>query len=262
MGLNETSFLASLTVVIASPLTWIMVGVALISGLTRGFSGFGGALIFVPIAGAILGPRIAVPMFFVMDLFTASPWALRKLPECDLKAMAPIFIGTLLFLPLGALALGAFDPLILRWGTAIPVAAMLGFLVTGWRYPGTPSIPVSVGVGGTAGFLYGSTGIPGPIIIAYWLASPVAASVIRTNIMVYYASSSLFTNLVFWLKGLLSWYIVANVLVFAPTYALGLAGGSWFFKRTSERSYRNLALLMIAISTLISLPIFDGYFRK
>src|SRR5882672_12486218 len=45
---------------------WVAAAAAL-AGLVRGFSGFGSAMIFVPVASAIYEPRIAVVLLFIFD---------------------------------------------------------------------------------------------------------------------------------------------------------------------------------------------------
>ncbi len=42
---------------------------SLAAGLARGFSGFGSALVFVPLASAAIGPQVAVPLLVVVDGF-------------------------------------------------------------------------------------------------------------------------------------------------------------------------------------------------
>ena len=44
-----------------------LIAAALAAGLARGFSGFGAALIFVPLASAVVGPQVAVPLLLVVD---------------------------------------------------------------------------------------------------------------------------------------------------------------------------------------------------
>ena len=41
--------------------------IAFIAALARGFSGFGGALIFVPLASAVFGPQVAAPILMLVD---------------------------------------------------------------------------------------------------------------------------------------------------------------------------------------------------
>ncbi|HAV07572.1 MAG TPA: sulfite exporter TauE/SafE family protein, partial [Rhodobacteraceae bacterium] len=49
-------------------LGWIALG-ALIAGAVRGFSGFGTALVFLPVAGQFLSPIWALTVLTVMDAF-------------------------------------------------------------------------------------------------------------------------------------------------------------------------------------------------
>ena len=45
----------------------LLIAAAFIASLARGFSGFGGALIFVPLASAAVGPQAAAPILLVID---------------------------------------------------------------------------------------------------------------------------------------------------------------------------------------------------
>ncbi|MDQ1197919.1 hypothetical protein [Agrobacterium sp. SORGH_AS 787] len=79
-----------------------LVLVALSAGLARGFSGFGAALIFVPLASSVMGPQIAVPLLLVVDgvmtlgLYrgqsvgridaTCSPWRSARSSACPLAS--------------------------------------------------------------------------------------------------------------------------------------------------------------------------------
>ena len=41
--------------------------IAALAGLVRGFSGFGSALIYMPLISAIYGPRVAAPTLLLID---------------------------------------------------------------------------------------------------------------------------------------------------------------------------------------------------
>ena len=41
---------------------------AFVGAFVRGFTGFGGALIFIPVASAVVGPQLAAPIFLVIVL--------------------------------------------------------------------------------------------------------------------------------------------------------------------------------------------------
>jgi len=66
--------------------------------------------------------------------------------------------------------------------------------MSGWRYRGKPTIATTVIVGAAAGLLGGAAQIGGPPIVAYWLSRPVAAEIVRANIVLYFAISTVITT--------------------------------------------------------------------
>lgn len=243
------------------PATWFVAAVVFISGIVRGFSGFGGALIFIPLTASMLGPVKAVAVFFLFDLVSATPYGYTYIGRCRLREILPMLAGSTLTVPLGVWILSNSDPILLRWAFAVVVGVMLVVLATGWRYKGEPRPPVSFGLGMTAGVASGSTGMAGPFVIGYWLSSTAEAAVIRANIMVYYALAATIVDIVFFYQGLFTWDVVVYALIAWPLYSLGLAVGARVFKSSSDANYRNAAYLLIALSAILSLPLFDRFVR-
>ena len=135
-------------------------------------------------ASALLGPKLGVPVFYLVDFCTATPYGLKLIRRATMSAVMPMLIGSWIATPFGAWILANGDPVVLRWGTGIMVLAMLGVLASGWRYQAEPMPVVSFGVGLVGGFLGTAAGVSGPAIIAYWLGSRSPAPVVRANIMV------------------------------------------------------------------------------
>ncbi|MBX9739822.1 MAG: sulfite exporter TauE/SafE family protein [Beijerinckiaceae bacterium] len=248
--------LAAIGDVLLRPGTWFLIVVVAIAGVVRGFSGFGGALIFIPLASAVLGPRFAVPVFYLVDLCTALPYGLRSIRRASMPEIMPMLVGSWIGTPFGAWILSNTDPLALRWGTNVLVLAMLGLLASGWRYSNEPKASVSFTVGITGGVLGAAAGVSGPVIIAYWLGSRSPAATIRANIMVYYALAALGTDAVFYLRGMFGLETLIYAAVAVPIYGLGLVFGARVFKGSTDRQYRIAAFVLIAVSAVVSLPIF------
>ena len=234
-----------------------LAGSALIAGIARGFSGFGGALIFVPLASAVVGPRLAAPLLLIIDAVSASgliPNAWRHAARREVATMAA---GALFGVPLGAWLLAKADPLVLRWGLAAVVAALLAILISGWRYHGRRTAPATAGVGLIAGLLSGSAQIGGPPIVAYWLSSPSSPDVVRANIVLYFAISTVFSGAAYIAGGLLTHTVLMLALLVGPAYGLGIYLGSRMFGVASETTFRRICFALIAIATVVSLPILD-----
>jgi uncharacterized membrane protein YfcA len=234
---------------------------ALVAGLARGFSGFGAALIFVPMASAIVGPRLAVPLLLVIDIAMTIgmvPGAFRKADRREVSVMA---IGALVGVPLGTAVLTHLDPLVLRWGIVVLVFALLILLISGWRYRGRPKAPLTVLVGAVAGFCAGSTQIGGPPVVAYWLGGAAEATIVRANIVLYFEISSMISLTNFALSGLIVRDLIPLSLITAPLYGIGIYGGSRLFGAASDKTFRRISLGLIALAAVLGLPLFDSILR-
>ena len=256
-----TSLIGEVSRLLVQPTTWFVAVVVFVSGIVRGFSGFGGALIFIPLTAALLGPRKAIAVFYLFDLVSATPYGLSYLPKSRWREVAPMAISAIVMLPAGAWILKHADPLALRWTLAAVVTLMLGLLISGWRYKGEPTAVISSIVGLAAGLMGGATGITGPVIIAYWLSSTAGTAIIRANIMVFYAIVSLSTDVVYYFSGLFTFDIVIYALIAWPLYSIGLVVGARVFRGSSDVHYRTAAYVLIAVSLLASLPLFDRLLR-
>ncbi len=64
--------------VIASEGFWMLVAVATVAGLVRGFSGFGTAMVYLPVAGQILTPFEARAMRGKADIEAYEPDEVRE----------------------------------------------------------------------------------------------------------------------------------------------------------------------------------------
>ena len=152
-----------------------LLATAFVAAMARGFSGFGAALIFVPLAthrGRPAG-RLAAPAHHRRGARGGlHPERLRPADRREVSIMA---LGAAIGIPLGTLMLVRLDALTIRWGIVVLAGAMLALLVSGWRYRGKPTPPLTFAVGGFAGVCTGAAQVGGPTVIAYWLGSTGAA---------------------------------------------------------------------------------------
>lgn len=242
-------------------LAWL-VAAALAGGLARGFSGFGAALIFVPLASVALGgPHRAAPLMLAIDVvaiisLTPAAWRIA-----DRAEVGWLTLGLLLGTPLGALLLVSFDPVMLRWCVAVLILGLLGLLVSGWRFRGEPARPVTIGVGAVGGVLGGVAMVAGPPAMAYLLGRSAAAREIRASFAVYLAAGGVFAGIAYAVAGLLTPALIGPILVALPVYAAGIWGGARMFGLASELTFRRACYAMIALAALVSLPAWDGVLR-
>jgi uncharacterized membrane protein YfcA len=230
--------------------------------LARGFSGFGGALIFVPLASTVVGPRAAAPLLLIIDAVAAAgliPNAWRHAARREVGIMAA---GAAVGIPLGAWMLTRADPLALRWGLGAVVAALLVMLISGWRYRGRRTGPATAGVGLVGGLLSGAAQIGGPPIIAFWLSSALSPDVVRANIVLCFAISTVFSGVAYVAGGLITQAVLMLALLVGPAYGLGIYIGSRLFGVASETAFRRICYALIGIAAAVSLPLFDSALHR
>lgn len=230
---------------------------AAIAGLVRGFSGFGPAMVFVPIAGALWGPAMAVPILFLVDTATTVPFVARAVGACRWREVLPIAAGGAIAIPLGIQVLVLTDPTLLRWILCGVILLSVAALASGWRYRGEPSRATAFGAGGLSGFGGGFAGLYGPPIILFWLGGQSAAATVRANIFVYLGLVAIVGGVSFWLSGLFTSDVLWLSVFLMPVYATALWVGSRFFGKTRETMYRRIALVMCTLAALVGLPLWN-----
>src|SRR5436309_7775137 len=89
--------------------------IAFVSGTARGFSGFGAALIFMPLASSMAAPRLVAALLLIIDFVAAAPLIPNAWRQADRKATAVIVLGALVGVPIGTYFLTRLDPVTTRW---------------------------------------------------------------------------------------------------------------------------------------------------
>src|SRR6202045_1040326 len=149
--------------------------IAFVSGTARGFSGFGSALIFMPLASSMAAPRLVAALLLIIDFVAAAPLIPNAWKHADRRATAVMVSGALIGVPVGTYFLGRLDPVTTRWIISAFVVGLLMLLLSGWRYRGKEHPTLSVGIGGLSGFCSGLAQTGGPPIVGYWLRPPPGA---------------------------------------------------------------------------------------
>ncbi len=242
---------------LSEPQFWIAAVAAFAAAAIRGFSGFGAGLVFMPVAAACFGPKIAAGILFVIDTILIVPFVVKAVRIVDWREVLPLGLAAMVTVPAGALVLLYVDPIPLRWGLSLAILASVGVLAAGWRYRGRTRIWLSALVGATAGFLSGAAQIPGPPVLIYWLGREVVSATMRANAIVFFCFTTLVSGVAFLIGGIFTAEVMARSAALLPVYALGIFIGGRLFGLASEATYRRIAYASILFVALASLPVFD-----
>jgi uncharacterized protein len=235
--------------------------IAFVSGLARGFSGFGSALIFMPLASSIAAPRLVAALLLIIDFIAAAPLIPNAWKQADRKATAIMVLGALVGVPIGTYFLSRLEPVTTRWIISAFVFTLLLLLLSGWRYRGKDHASISVGIGGLSGFCSGLAQTGGPPIVGYWLGRPIASVTARANILLFFGASDFFSVVSYALTGLITADAIKFSFVVGPVYGIGVWFGALLFGRASEALFRAICYALIAMAVIFGLPALDGALR-
>jgi uncharacterized membrane protein YfcA len=235
--------------------------IAFVSGTARGFSGFGSALIFMPLASSIADPRLVAALLLIIDFVAAAPLLPNAWKQADRKATAIMVCGALVGVPIGTYFLTRLEPVTTRWIISVFVLALLLLLLSGWRYRGRDHTAISVGIGGLSGFCSGLAQTGGPPIVGYWLGRPIASHIARANILLFFGASDLFSVVSYAATGLITQDAIKLSLLVGPIYGVGVWFGASLFGKASEAVFRAICYALIAAAVVFGLPALDGVLR-
>lgn len=243
-----------LTQIMTLPGLFWIIAATFVAGIVRGFTGFGTALVYLPVAAQFLPPVAAVVALVAMDILGPLPNIPTAMKAGHKKDLLRLFGGVVFALPLGLWALTSVDPDLFRYAVSILALTMLAVLGAGLRYRGAVTPPLVVGIGGAGGFLGGAAGLPGPPVILFYMASPHGAAAIRANTMLYlFGFDIILLMYLAFADRLEAFPVVLGLLLFVPA-ALGNLVGASVFDPDRERVYRTVAYVIIAASAISGLP--------
>jgi uncharacterized protein len=236
----------------------MLVGAALLGGLVRGFTGFGFAMVFVPIATIAVGPMGAAALIWLIDIPFAWPLAAAGFRRVAWREVFPLLIGAILCAPIGVWLLTTLEPTTALWTVAIAILCGVVLLASGYRYKGAPGNALSLGVGSLAGTASGLAQLGGMPIAIFWLAAQKNdPRQTRDNLNGFFAILPIFTGILYWWKDVLTWGSVMQALPLCVPYGLALYAGTRLFSVASERTFRCIAYGVITMAALVALPLTD-----
>jgi uncharacterized membrane protein YfcA len=230
---------------------------ALVAGIVRGFSGFGTAMIYLPVAAQALPPLWAIVTLVVMDLFGPIPNLRRALADAHKRDLVLLLGGTVLLLPVGLVTLSVVSPDVYRYGLSMVSLVLVFCLVLGLRYHGVLFPPLIAGIGAAAGFLGGLVGIPGPPVILFYMASTLPVQVVRANVLLYLFGFDLLFLAMVTLRGDLTLLPLTLGVLLAVPNIVGNVIGAAVFNPDRAGLYRAVAYGIVALSALAGLPLWD-----
>lgn len=194
--------------------------VALGSAYVRGLTGFGMAILLVPILALALPPVEAVLLANFLSLFIGLSEAPRLIRGAE-KSAWRIAGLVVLFTPLGLYGLSVTSADLARFLIAlIALSAFIAVLLPK-RSGEEPGAIATGGVGVLSGLMTGYAGMPGPPVVPYYVSRDIPRETAKTSMMLIFTIAS-FAGLVSGAAlGLLAWRLPLLAALLFPAVLIG-----------------------------------------
>ncbi len=224
-----------------------------IGGFLRGFVGFGGALVIIPVMALAFTPKFAVALHAITEL----PGIIQLLPtavrHCDRKTVLPMILALVVSTPLGVYVLTAVDTDTMRIVISALVLFMVAMLAWNTRIVYAAGMRVSVIGGVVGGIIQGAAGIGGPPVVTLLLSRGDDTATTRGNIVVMMSSMVIIALPFLWIYELISVRTLILGGLCAPVYLLATYLGSRYFRTGGSDMYRVVALSILALTAASTL---------
>ncbi len=229
--------------------------ISLAAGFIQGLSGFGSALVAMPLLLLFLPARTAVPFCILMGLVITLQLGLGLRKHLDFKKIAPLFTGCLPGIACGTWVLKNADNVLIKKGLGLVLVAYSLFqLLMKQR-----SLKLSPYWGILAGFLTGVIGAAfsagGPPTIIYTSLNQWGKDTIKATLTGFFFLTGLIIAAAHAVTGITSPMVMKLFMLSIPPVIAGTFLGTLAYKRLSHREYLKLIyvlLLLMGVMLLVS----------
>ncbi len=227
-------------------------GVVLVATVVQQLSGFGFALLAVPLASLVIGPKDAVAVAMAAGFVSSGTMAYRLRSRVQRTELRRLLIGAAVGLPVGVVGLRVLPEDPLRVLLAVVVLVMVAVLATGYRRPSTAP-GTQVGAGVVSGVLNGSLGTGGPPIIVLLQAAATEQHAFRATTTAFFAVCDIVAIPLILVSGAArpeAWLAAAASI---PALFVGDAIGHRLAFRIDADQFRRLVLVLLVVTAFVSL---------
>jgi uncharacterized membrane protein YfcA len=223
------------------------------AGFTQGLTGFGFALVAVPILGLVASPQLVVPAVIISGtasnfivLFHLRRWV-------NIRRIWPLTLAGAVAAPFGVYLLDILSADVLRIIIGVAVLVFTATSIRGLRRSIRHEKLAMVPVGLASGLLGGSIGTSGPPVILFLANQGMEKQAFRANLIGYFTVLSVVTVAALSVEGVITTSTIQFVLISVPGMAIGALTGVALAGRVKEKLFRRIALSIVAAAGVLSI---------
>ena len=224
-----------------------VLGIGLAGGLVQGYTGWGAAMLMMPLMTLVYPPIEALALLVVGGLLVSAqlyPSAIREFNWTDMRIL---LLTLILLTPIGSIILLSADPNLVRKIIGGFLVLLSVLVLSGWQYRGKRGAAAAFLFGGVAGIINGFAGLGSPILAIYIMAFPGQAITQRSNLIVASGLIIFTIMIIFSLNGIMAWSLILTGILLAPTQMIGASIGARIFAYSPKEHFKKITLIIILI---------------
>jgi len=226
---------------VSIPLLLPISALVFVAFLVRGFTGFGAALLVVPVLALWLPVKpLVVPLLTVLSLVNSVWLAWRARSEIDWVESAWLFAGSVPGVAVGLLLFQHAPEGVLRRIVGACVLVIGGWIATRGDVAAKRPLPraVAPAFGGASGVVGALFGAGGPPLVLYLAARGLEREAFRATLLLQFAASDLARSAALAAGGWFTPTLLLSGLALYPAALLGSWCGERLFRGVSETAFR------------------------
>jgi len=226
-------------------------GIAFLAAGTQSLTGFGFALVMVPLLSLFWDVKLAVVTSALLSTVAIVPLTVEVRRRIRPWKVAPLILGSLLGIPAGIVILDRIDPQGLKILVAAVViaASLIIYFAPRMRLEaGGVGSPLLAGM--LSGMLRASTSMGGPPAVLYMMSREREMEEFRSTLLAFFLPSSLLTVIGLAVVGRVTPEVLATSGVALPALAVGLLAGAWLRFRVQQEVFRTVVLAVLVFTSI------------
>jgi uncharacterized membrane protein YfcA len=227
------------------------VGIAFLAAGTQSLTGFGFALVMVPLLSLIWDVKLAVVTSTLLSTAATLPLTVEVRRRIRPWRVAPLLLGSFFGIPAGIIILDRIDPDALKIFVAAVViaASLMLYFAPRVRFGGS-GMGSPVLVGALSGMLRTSTSMGGPPAVLYLVSREREMEDFRSTLLAFFLPSSLIAVAGLAIAGRVTPDVLGTSAVALPPLAVGLLVGAWLRLRVRQEVFRVVVLAVLVCTSI------------
>jgi uncharacterized membrane protein YfcA len=232
-------------------LEWLIVSVLFFAFFVQALTGFGSALIAMPLLIGVVGIDTAAPLFALIAQTASIGILIRYRKQWQWREVWRVAVGALIAIPIGV------------WGAhrleEHTVMVMLGFLTTGYaaysliglRVPAIQNQHWAYGIGMVAGLLHGAYNTGGPPLVIYGNSQQWQPRAFKSNLQSLFFINGFLALATHFATGHITGHILLQYLIAIPIVIIAQQLGFSLDKHINPERFRKVVQVLLLVLGLL-----------